>query len=294
VTNKIRHPHIVSAGYQRLFTEDGKRIRVITKDDLARGDPAGKVISVLDNFKAKRQFLRVLVSGVADDSLEDAFALRENWAIPLLRQVQVELEPTPDQTLAIKVMMSIHWARSYAHESVRQRLQPEVLDEFIAAIPHDLELHRRFQRQYARPPKPGELAALLREQGEKMAHTRIHDVPAIIRAYNYAVTKFEDLHVELLTPASRSLQFITSDSPTVIARTPELLEVGSQKMALGDAGFVMMPIRPNLAACLSATPGHIRIDNTLMYQLNRAMVRNAVSRIAAHPRCKVLEALGRQ
>ena len=82
---KIRTPHVVSAGYQRFFTADGKRIRVVTKQDLVEHRYEGKSVSVLDNFKEKKHFLRVIVNGNASDELEDEFARVESASLPLIR-----------------------------------------------------------------------------------------------------------------------------------------------------------------------------------------------------------------
>ena len=74
------HHHIVSEGYQRLFaTADG--IRLIDKETMR-----AKVAGTKSTF-ARKNFSSYLKDGAWSDELEDEWATRENWALPLVRQL---------------------------------------------------------------------------------------------------------------------------------------------------------------------------------------------------------------
>ena len=292
-SKKVRAPHVVSAGYQRFFTADGKRIRVVTKNDVAERRYEGKPVSVLDNFKEKKYFLRVIANGNANDELEDEFARVENISLPLIRSVVHGTTLTSDQARAIKAMMAIHFARSYAHEEVRKSLFPQVVDEQITQALADPRVQAHFHRTRKRPASQEDAEALVRTAQREMENSREYAVTAIIRAYTYAIKRFETQHLQLLRPASRRMHFITGDSPTLLARDNTLTVVGATNLALGDANFVATPLRPNLFARVAPDEAHLRIDNVMTIRLNQAMVRNCLTRIALHPATDLSYALGR-
>ena len=190
-------------------------------------------------------------------------------------------------------MMAVHFARSYAHEEVRRSLFPQVVDEQITLALEDPRVQAHFHRTRERPASKEDAEALVRTAQREMEHSREYAVTAIVRAYTYAIKRFETQRTQLLRPASRRMHFLTGDSPTLLAHDNTLKVVGATNLALGDASFVAIPLRPDLAACLAVEEDHLRIDNLTTIRLNQAMVRNCLTRVAMHPTTDLPYALGR-
>ena len=241
-------------------------------------------IGTKDAF-VRRHFLRVTVKGVSNDDAEDEFGRIENLVLPTIRHIRAGTTIGPDQDQSVKAAMSMLWARSFALEVSRERIHREVVVEFRSNASADDELRRRFVRDRGRQPEPGDLEALVEQAAARMAKDRVHDVAAMVMAHNWAIERFRDLHV-VAYQASPRQQFITSDNPVMISRDGStLLEVGAQnRVAMGDANFIFMPLSPIVAVCLTqrAESGDELLPEQ-MYRLNNAMWRNAVARIACHP-----------
>ena len=274
---KLRRPHVVPAGYQRNFAA-GQHILVITKASMS-----AHPIGVRDNFVASH-FLRVIIAGVSSDDAEDQFARIENAALPLIKQLAAFGARTEEQLYALKATMAMLWSRSFAREVVAQRIFKEVVATFRDDPSEAERVRVVFRHHHGREPLPGEFEGSLEEASVEFTRQRLHDVNSTLEYHNKALAKFDPLHVSLYRPI-RGCEFVTSDNPVLLARTPELIHVGMHNgLALGDASFIFLPITRFVGACLTKEPeGDFELDRLMVLRLNQAMWRNAVQRVACHP-----------
>lgn len=278
MTKRTRRSHVVPAGYQRNFA-DGERVRVVLKADRTE-----LIVGVKDNFVV-RGFLRAIVDGQPDDRLEDEFARLENLSLPRVRQLVPSQPLTSADSHAVRVLAAMLWARSLSREDVVRRTFRNVVDDFTAMASKDPILHAKFREEYARDPNPGEIDRILREQAEQMRRQRTHDLATMTDHYNRALEKFHELRVVLYDTVPGA-ELITSDNPVVLSDSNRLVRVGAHNgLALGDAGFIFVPLTRRIGACLVGGDDEQggTLDQVTVMRLNNATWRNAVHRIAFHP-----------
>lgn len=275
---KLRRPHVVPAGYQRNFA-DGERIKVVDK-----ATKTERCIGVRDNFVSSH-LLRVIKNGVANDHAEDTFAKIESVNLPLIRSLRPFAVRGVEVEGAVKVSMAVLWARSFAREVVAGRIHEEVRAEMRVSVLTDESAMAVFRHQYGREPEQGDLEVIVDEVAAALAKSRVQDVGAMLRHQDEALRKFAPLHISVYEPAT-GCEFVTSDNPVLLARANDLVHVGAQNgLALGDASFIFVPISPTVGACLTMQDeGDLALDRATTVRLNQAMWRNAMHRIACHPR----------
>lgn len=280
----MRRHHVVSQGYQRLFA-DGKRIRLVWKDS-----GQSKLVGTRDAF-VERGFHAVHADGESSDALEDEWARVERLALPGLRAA-ASGHQSPDTDYAIKAMMAMQWARSYAVREMFGLVFDRNRSRAATDLAQSEHLPVLFEDQYGRPPHPGEIEEYVHGRLEEMRHGNALFVERIAHLHNKAVERFAELHVQLVMVGRPVFGFLTSDNPVVIS---DGARVGVQSgLALLDACHVYMPLSRWAAALLTTGNEGSAVGNPMTVQiLNNLTWRNSLTQLASHPSEDWLRALGR-
>ena len=204
---------MVSAGYLRLFA-DGERIRLIDKSSR---QALPNLVGVKDTF-VRSHFNSIRPGqGLVLDQLEDDWQLREDAALPLVRHGNPR-RPTPIDEEAIKLMMAVHFARSYAYREVHDRIAVDVLRDYLVTDRANRpKVRDQFRNMYGRDPNDGELTQLaIRIWDEKM-QSNSPFVESMVRAFNYAIDRFSDFRIQFVVSLQRKVGFVTGDCPVIIS-----------------------------------------------------------------------------
>lgn len=276
-----RHQHhVVSAGYLRFFADAKQRLRLIDK-------PTRSAIPRL--VGVRNAFVRTHFNSVVDgegrklDHLESEWAERESFALPRIRH----LDPTRvevEDDAAVKILIALHYARSFAAREMHDRIADETLTTFVADMRELAELQRLFELEYGRAAVEGELESLAEQQWAARRSTNQMFVESIAKGFNTGLDLLKDASLELVVPAHPTLRFGTGDSPVVVSNQ-ELLSVGPLGgVPLADASVVYMPLRQDLAAAVThGAPRLLQANGVEIVRLNTLVWRAAIRHVACHP-----------
>ncbi len=281
------HHHIVSEGYQRLFaTADG--IRLIDKETMR-----AKVVGTKSAF-ARKNFSSYLKDGAWSDELEDEWATRENWALPLVRQLNENARARDDEKIgALKVLAAIHYVRSYAFEKMLLNLMAEQLEVMPDRLASDEHAHGAFVRDYGRPPESGEIERIVVEQWTQRTEGRAFLLERMADGFGKTFNILEPLYVQLVWPKKSQVDFVFADGPLVHSATDgRLTALGG--VALGDADQIFFPIGPQLMALFMTRPktfadGAIPVEQVQL--INGKSWRATMRMVGAHPATNVKRSL---
>jgi hypothetical protein len=281
------HHHIVSEGYQRLFaTADG--IRLIDKETMR-----AKVVGTKSAF-ARKNFSSYLKDGAWSDELEDEWATRENWALPLIRQLNSNVRSRDDEKIgALKVLAAIHYVRSYAFEKMLLDLMAEQLEVMPDRLASEEGAREAFTRDYRRPPEPGEIEQIVVEQWTQRTDGRAFLLERMADGFGKTFKILEPLYVQLVWPKKSQVDFVFADGPLVhSANDGRLTALGG--VALGDADQIYFPIGPQLMVMFMTRPdkfadGAISVEQVQL--INGKSWRAAIRMVGAHPATNVKRSL---
>lgn len=270
-----RH-HVVSQGYMRNFA-DGPRIRLIDKRT-----EASKVVGIRDAF-VEKGFNALNVDGADVEELEKEWARVEARALPDARRL-VSGDRDEAGEYAVRVLMALHWARSYVfremfEEAFHARFDPAP-DE-IAAMDH---IVKAFAESHGRPPGPGEIERLVRGRAAQIKRENDLLVERTAAIFNKAMDeRFTHLHVEIARVVGRRYGLVTSDSPVVLVRQPLRVDM-RRTIPLLEADGTFMPLSRWVGAFLTSHPEREKPVYPIgVQQLNALTWRNARARVACHP-----------
>lgn len=281
------HHHVVSEGYQRLFaTADG--IRLIDKETMR-----AKVVGTKSAF-ARKNFSSYLRDGAWSDELEDEWATRESWALPLVRQLNGDVRARDDEKIgALKVLAAIHYVRSYAFEKMLLDLMAEQLEVMPYQLATEEGAHEAFVRDYGRPPESGEIEQIVIEQWTQRTEGRAFLLERMADGFGKTLNILEPLNVQLVWPAKSQVDFVFADGPLVhSANDGRLTALGG--VALGDADQIFFPIGPQLMALFMTRPdkfadGAVSVEQVQL--INRKSWSAALRMVGAHPATNVKRSL---
>lgn len=271
-----KHHHVVSAGYQRFFAE-GERIMLITK-----ATRTALPVGVRDNFLRKHFNSTKTPDGQRSDTFEDEWGRLEDHVLPMVATVRDRPVDDPDTDMAVKSLMAIHFARSFAMREMHDRIAAQTLAEWIRKQP-ETELPRLFVETYHRPPAPGELEQLTRSTFDAMMDTNEMFIAAMGRANNYALDRFKRFKLQFVEVNHARLRLGIGDNPLVVS-TGSVIQLGPLAgLALGDADFIYMPLSPVLGVSLASKAESFVADVNTIAMLNNLIWRNARAHVACHP-----------
>jgi Protein of unknown function (DUF4238) len=261
-----RH-HVVSGGYLRAFTLDGRRALFLDK-----GKRTAKLVGVRDMFTVFR-LNSVRVGDAWVDDLERQWDRIENLTLPLVRPAAIG-DGGSGVRQAVKVLGALHLIRSYGYLEAHERVAGQVADETPDRLQNDEELRRMFEEQFQRPPAPDEIAALVRQHWEGVVAANHLRVERMAANYNKVLDRFEPMHVQLLFPNSTAVRFVTGETP-VVHFDRQWIRLGLRSgLALDDADHFFMPLAPNVGAMFTTSEeDDLAINPILTKQLNQLVWR---------------------
>jgi hypothetical protein len=284
-----RH-HVVSEGYLRFFADGDGRLLACDKTPID-GAPRLRLVGTRDLF-VRKHFSSYAVDGRRVDDLEDEWCRLENVALPALRR-WIAGAGTPDDREAAKVVAALHFARSYGFRTIYDRAAAEVRRQALTEIPNLAEFRQAWRDDMGRDPGPGEAEAMIAERFDAtLGPGSATPLERMVNAYNVALGKLAPLHVQALIPASKSIDFITGDSPFVYV-DDRRERVGAQgRLAVGDATQLYFPLGPRLAVMFTTA----RLDDVIaapriVQELNVLVWRAAFRQVACHPATALPRAL---
>lgn len=185
---------------------------------------------------------------------------------------------------AVKILISLHYARSFAAREMHDRIADETLATFVSDMSDLAELKRLFLLEYGREPFTGELESLAEEQWTARRSTNQMFVESIARGFNTGLDLLKDTRLEFVVPAHPTLRFGTGDSPVVVSREQFLSMGPLGGVPLGDASLVYMPLRRDLAAAVThGAPRVLEANGLEIVRLNTLVWRAAIRHVACHP-----------
>jgi hypothetical protein len=279
-TTELPQDHFVSRGYQQNFASSDKRVAVIsTSGQLIDADRPIK-----SNFR-ERGFTTFLEAGVPNDLLEKAFVSVEQRVLNEIRTIGVD-RCGPQQKADVANLFAIHLVRSPAfkdfHQDIGDRFRAIDVPEFV----NNPEYFERFVASEGRPPREGELRAMALRAYDKLANDPMSIVNTMMRQHDAIAEKLNGFRLQVIKIAGIGLPgFVVGDTPVVHADLLNGRYGFRDRLALGDANFIIGPLTRTTAACFSASrlrPEVIRTRKKVD-AINAIFLRAACSEVACHP-----------
>jgi hypothetical protein len=283
-----RH-HIVSRGYQRLFA-DGERILLCDKVPPSTGRrirPAGTA----DAF-VRKHFSSFVSEGEHVDVLEDIWQKRENVALPAV-QAWARGDEWPESREMVKLLCSLHLARSLMFESVYERARLEVHASFTEDAIRSPEFARSWTGS---APDSAEARRYVEGRFETHFGDRgVFRIRQMAKIFNDSLERFMPLHVQAFTPISPDIDFIFGDMPVVHADQHGLRVGSTSGLSVSAATLLYMPISPHLAvALLTEHHADVHLTPIDVTQLNSLVWRVAHKQVACNPNTDLQRSLARR
>lgn len=280
-----KHHHVVSEGYQRLFsTPDG--VRLIDKQSMT-----ARVVGTKGAF-ARKHFSSYLRDGAWSDELEDQWAELESYALPHARRLNEQPGRAGQESRdAIKVLAALHFVRSYAFEEMTRRLMLQQLETMPDQIAREQGARDAFSHDFGRLPEPGEVEQLVIEQWTSHTEGRTFLMQQMAEGFNKTLDIFGPLAVQLVWPEKRHVDFVFADGPVVHwANDGRITVLGD--VALGDADKVFFPLGPRLGAFFTTrTFPDCPATVDQVQWLNGKSWRASLRMLGAHPTTNVKRSL---
>lgn len=281
MTRSEQH-HLVSAGYQRNFGTDDRRLDIV---DARTGDVIKLGRAIRKNWR-REHWHSVIdpTTGDADASLEESFSKVETWVLAAVRHVKAG-QLTEEQSAAIVSLFAMHVARSHAFRSWTDELSERKLPGIIQAVASKSRPAELFEQQIGRPPEPGELEALAQRVSDERTKSGAWRRDGIANNHNELVDILNSRHIQIIEVDDALPGLVLGDVPIVHANLKDRRFGYRDRLAVCDADLIIGPLTRRVLACFSATPDpHVRI--TTKRRLNEVIAlfaRAAVSEVACHP-----------
>lgn len=279
-----RH-HIVSKGFQRLFTDGGNRIRWIERASLN-----SKVIGISDAF-VEDGFNTIRTPNGSYDDAEEAWARIESLVLPGARDLAAGVEN--EHTLrSVKAVAAIHWARSYSLRDAFYRIANEYRPVAVAELERNETLRDAWTKTYGTDPALMR-AYIVAHFDEMLAGNRFF-MAEVADYYNKVTERFRPLHVQVIRVLPRRIGFLLGDVPAVLA-DEKLLRIGTHnRLALDDASHLFMPLGRWTGIMLTARDeGNAVASPEVVQRLNHLSWRGSMRYLASHPDENLRRALAR-
>lgn len=281
-----RH-HLVSRGYQAAWSDDGRRIVLVTK-----ATSEAKVVGLKSAFVA-RHLLTFRTAAGASDALEVEFGKVESRCIP---QLQRFIQGARDEAAerAVRAITALHWARGLSTIETQRRIASETREEWVARVENDDGLRRAFVADRGRLPVPGEMEQLLEEQFDLWDRWNGFFVERVQVHYNTALSHLQTLGSQRFECARPSrAEFVFADSPVVV--TDGLRGTARRPVGLYEATSIWFPLSPSVGVALTRVPhapAEVRLPPIGVQERNLLSWRFAAERLGARPGSDLDRAFG--
>lgn len=279
-SDRLPRDHWVSNGYQKGFASADRRVAVL---DVGRG----KIVD--DRRPTKSNFAEVgFTTFVADeqvvDDLEVAFGRIER---KVLNQIGDVSSRRRDSELhgAVANLFAIHLVRSPSFKEFGKRIEIQFRSQAIDDLSSDARLPPMFERQFGRPPRDGELRALVSDQYEKLIGDPYSVAGSMSRMHDQIAGKLSGFHMQVIELDSRLTGFVLGDTPIVHADLATERYGFRDSLAIGDATLILGPLTRRTAVCFTVerlAPVVITTHKALD-SLNAVFIRAAVAEVVCHP-----------
>jgi hypothetical protein len=278
---ELPRDHFVSRGYQQNFASPDKRVTVI---NAASGQIVDAERPIKSNFR-EQGFTTFLEAGVPNDLLEKAFVSVERRVLNETRRISID-RCGPQQKADVANLFAIHLVRSPAFKDFHRDIGERFRAVEVPAFVNKPEYVQRFEAENGRAPSEVELLEMALHAYDDLATNPMSLVETMIRQHDAIAEKLNGFHLQVIELADHRLPgFVVSDTPVVHAA----LEGGRygfrDRLALGDANFIMGPLSRTTAACFSARrlrPEWIKTRKRVD-AINALFLRAASNEVACHP-----------
>jgi hypothetical protein len=278
---ELPRDHFVSRGYQQNFASGDKRVAVL---DVRSGRVVDLERPIKSNFR-EQGFTTFLDAGVPNDLLEKAFMSVEKRVLNEVRTLGVARRG-PQQKADVANLFAIHLVRSPAFKLFHRHVGERFRDEHVTAFAKNAELIERFSAQEGRPPVDGELLDLSLHVYDEMVADPMSLVSTMMRQHDQMADMLNRFHLQVVTLDRDDLPgFVIGDTPVVHARLDDGRYGFRDRLALGDADFIIGPLTRTTAACFTVRPLRPVLVRTrkLLDAINAIFLRAALEEVACHP-----------
>ena len=283
-----RRHHLVSRGFQRAWTADGKRLLLV---DIK--ERTGKLVGTRHAFCVPN-VLTIQTQVGPNTDVEKAFGQVESLHMPHLRRFADQGDRDGEAEAAVRAILALHWARSESLLQLMQRILQQGFESFVEGLEGDKRLANAFDVDYQRAPEPGEIRGELRRSADALIWANAFFAWRVVDHYNRAGEHFSKLHSQRITMTRPArVDFVFADSPVVMkaGRRGTAREV----VALMEADTLWCPLSPDVGVMLTTTPeDDYEIRPIPAQQLNQLSLGYAQRYLGAHPRTDLDRALQKQ
>lgn len=278
---ELPRDHFVSRGYQQNFASPDKRVTVISAVSGQVVD-AGRPIK--SNYR-EQGFTTFLEAGVPNDLLESAFVSVERRVLNEIRTVSVD-RCGPRQKADVANLFAIHLVRSPAFKDFHHDIGDRFRGVDVPAFVNNPKYIQEFEASEGRTPTEAELLELALRAYDELAADPMSIVKTMIRRHDAIAEKLNGFYLQVITVAdSRLPGFVVGDTPVVHAALEDGRYGFRDRLALGDASFIIGPLTRTTAACFSARQLYPALIKTRkkVDAINAVFLRAASREVACHP-----------
>ncbi len=288
-----RKNHIVSAGYLRFFGKrpSPKKEALVTLVDLdaERGKAVREGVSVR---KALFEYdFSVYDTGEElDDQLEVTWSEREAFALPRVRGSGTARAIIPETVAAAKVLMSLHFARSYVMKDSFGKAWDRTIGRLPAQLRDNPKLHTAFVEDHGREPSADEVEQLVAEYVEQHREANTSFVEAQAEQFNRFLDHVgpRDTRISQVAPG-HGLFLLTTDCPVVLVKDGAAHRPGGP-VKVGEEGLIVMPLTKRALFSVGSLAFPPVLDADLVRAVNDFMTGEAMRFVAIHPEQQIDEA----
>jgi hypothetical protein len=276
-----RKNHVVSAGYLRHFAIED-RVRYLELDG-----SIDRSVGVRDIFH-EHDFSVVDLGAGPDDRVEREWERLESFALPRVRGLVLAMPLTDEDDAAVKVLVALHFARSYGVARAADVAWTQVVKQFKSNLESNTRVQEVFRRTHDRAPRPGELQAITQLLIDSNERSNVVQVNKQMEYYNRMLSLLRPLRTQigLIDGGPHPPHFITSDSPLTLKDGGRVSAPG-QGVGVGDANTFLMPLTRHAVASFTSSPAepqYVYLDPMAVREIN-AHVSNAAMRfVVTSPR----------
>jgi hypothetical protein len=277
---ELPRDHWVSRGYQQNFASEEKRVAVL---DVRTGRVVDARRPIKSNFR-DHGFTTFLEAGVPNDLLERAFASVESRVLNEIRTIGADRRG-PQQKADVANLFAIHLVRSPAFKSFHRSIGDRFREEEVTGFATDTELSERFEVSAGRPPNEGELLDLALRAYDEMIADPMSLVTTTIGQHDAMAEMLNGFHLQVVELVAGLPGFVIGDTPVVHAQLGNARYGFRDRLALGDADFIIGPLTRTTAACFTVRPLAPALVKTrkMLDTINAIFLRAALREVACHP-----------
>jgi hypothetical protein len=278
---ELPRDHFVSRGYQQNFATPDKRVAII---DARLGALVDGGRPIKSNFR-EQGFTTFLEAGVPNDLLESAFKSVERRVLNEIRTVGVRRRGA-QQKADVANLFAVHLVRSPSFKDFYRDIHARFRRDEVPSFANNAEYAERFEADFGRSPTAEELEALALTVYDDMEADPMSLVGTMIRQHDQIAQKLNGYHMQVFTVAEQWLPgFVVGDTPVVHADLDRDLYGFRDRLAIGNANFIIGPLTRTTGACFSArNRGPAPLTTRKQVDaINAIFLRAASQEVACHP-----------